>query len=117
MSQGDYSKDQRGKLNQSVKILSYLFLQITELCLNYMTHDPNYNYDEDGDEKGMAHEEDEEEENDEYSDDDDLSWKVRRSAAKCLESIITTRHELLSEFYKILSPVLISRFKGKCQAF
>ncbi|XP_018320590.1 cullin-associated NEDD8-dissociated protein 1 isoform X2 [Agrilus planipennis] len=90
---------------------------ITKLCVEFMTYDPNYNYDEDDDvqDKGMdtVEEYDEDEENDEYSDDDDMSWKVRRSAAKCLESIISTRHELLSEFYKYLSPALISRFKER----
>lgn len=79
-----------------------------------MTYDPNYNYDEDeGAGNNEVDEDEEDEENDEYSDDDDMSWKVRRSAAKCLEAIITTRHELLAEFYKILSPSLIARFKGK----
>ncbi len=53
------------------------------------------------------------EEDDEYSDDDDMSWKVRRAAAKCLESVIATRRELLTEFYKTVSPQLIARFKGK----
>lgn len=82
-----------------------------------MTYDPNYNYDEDDDntdDGGMEVTEgdDDEEENDEYSDDDDMSWKVRRSAAKCLESIIMSRHELLPEFYKTLAPPLIARFKG-----
>lgn len=42
-----------------------------------------------------------------------MSWKVRRASAKCLEAIISTRHEMLLEFYKSISPVLISRFKGK----
>lgn len=82
-----------------------------------MTYDPNYNYDED-DGLGSPNVEDDEddEENDEYSDDDDMSWKVRRSAAKSLEAIISTRHELLAEFYKVLSPALISRFKGNYPA-
>lgn len=52
------------------------------------------------------------EDDDEYSDDDDMSWKVRRAAAKCLESVIATRRELLTEFYKTVSPQLICRFKG-----
>ncbi|RZB66666.1 cullin-associated NEDD8-dissociated protein 1 [Asbolus verrucosus] len=101
-------------INRCPKEITPRISAITELCLNYMTHDPNYNYDEDGDDKTMgAYDDEEEEENDEYSDDDDMSWKVRRSAAKCLESIICTRHELLSEFYRVLSPVLISRFKER----
>lgn len=50
---------------------------------------------------------------DEYSDDDDMSWKVRRSAAKCLEAVVSTRHDMLPEFYKTVSPALITRFKGK----
>lgn len=81
-----------------------------------MTYDPNYNYDEDddnADEDGgmdITEGDEEEEENDEYSDDDDMSWKVRRAAAKCLESIIMSRHELLPEFYKTLAPNLIARF-------
>lgn len=42
-----------------------------------------------------------------------MSWKVRRAAAKCLEAVIATRHELLDEFYKTVSPALISRFKER----
>ena len=52
------------------------------------------------------------EEDDEYSDDDDMSWKVRRASAKCLDAIMATRHELLAEFYQTVSPALIARFKG-----
>lgn len=42
-----------------------------------------------------------------------MSWKVRRAAAKCIEAVISTRHEMLAEFYRSVSPALISRFKGE----
>lgn len=85
----------------------------------YITYDPNYNYDDDmndisdGEDVMMEVEEDgEEDAEDEYSDDDDMSWKVRRAAAKCLEAVVSSRRELLPELYKIVSPALILRFKG-----
>lgn len=88
---------------------------IIALCLNYITYDPNYNYEADDNEAGfqMETEDDDDEGSEEYSDDDDMSWKVRRSAAKCLESVISTRSELLEEFYRTLSPALIARFKER----
>lgn len=88
---------------------------IVDLCLKYITYDPNYNYEADDGEPGfqMETEEEDDEGSDEYSDDDDMSWKVRRSAAKCLEAVISTRHELLEEFYRTLSPALIARFKER----
>lgn len=45
-----------------------------------------------------------------YSDDEDVSWKIRRSAAKVIAAVIGTRNELLVEAYKTAAPVLISRF-------
>ena len=42
-----------------------------------------------------------------------LFCKVRRSAAKCLSAVLGSRPELLSEFYKVVSPALIARFKGE----
>jgi len=87
---------------------------IMTLCLQYITYDPNYNYDdEDDDEMECDDDQDEDGTDDEYSDDDDVSWKVRRSAAKCLEAIISTRQELLETFYKEVSPRLIARFKER----
>ncbi|XP_050670753.1 cullin-associated NEDD8-dissociated protein 1 [Leptidea sinapis] len=96
---------------------------IVELCLKMITYDPNYNY-EDEEEGGGGEDEEMEEESfepdaepesdsEEYSDDDDMSWKVRRAAAKCLESVISTRHELLAEMYQTVSPALIARFKER----
>ena len=44
-------------------------------------------------------EEDEDDNEDDYSDDDDISWKVRRASAKCLNAIVSTRHHMLSALY------------------
>jgi len=90
------------------------------LCLIYITYDPNYNYEEEADDDESAMETEDEDGGDEdgeeeYSDDDDMSWKVRRAAAKCLEAVISTKRELLAELYTVVSPALISRFKGKCK--
>lgn len=53
------------------------------------------------------------ESDDEYSDDDDMSWKVRRSAIKCLEALICTRRDLLLSFYSSICPALLARFKER----
>ncbi|KAH8389456.1 cullin-associated NEDD8-dissociated protein 1 [Drosophila serrata] len=88
---------------------------ILELCLKYITYDPNYNYETDDGDAGnaMDTEDDEYVDSEEYSDDDDMSWKVRRAAAKCLEVLISTRQELIEDFYRSLSPALIARFKER----
>lgn len=57
--------------------------------------------------------EDEESDSEDYSDDDDLSWKVRRASAKCLEALILSRQDLIEDFYRVLSPALIARFKER----
>ncbi|CAL1532474.1 unnamed protein product [Lymnaea stagnalis] len=98
------------------KEVSNFIPDIIAICLKYVCHDPNYNYDDDDDEEmdtDMQEEDDDEETEDEYSDDDDMSWKVRRSAAKCLEAVVSTRHDMLPEFYKTVSPALIARFKER----
>nr|KAF6473432.1 putative cullin associated and neddylation dissociated 2 (putative) [Rousettus aegyptiacus] len=89
---------------------------VTSLCLQYMKHDPNYNYDSDGDEEQMETEDSEfseQESEDEYSDDDDMSWKVRRAAAKCMAALISSRPDLLPDFHSTLAPALIRRFKER----
>ncbi|XP_053325783.1 cullin-associated NEDD8-dissociated protein 1-like [Spea bombifrons] len=86
---------------------------VMELCLKYIAYDPNYNYDSEEEDVMETESEEEQESDDEYSDDDDMSWKVRRSAAKCLESLISARPDLLAEFYKTAAPVIILRFKER----
>lgn len=91
---------------------------IINICLTFLLHDPNYSYDaidenDDDDDAKMdiiaTDDDDDDAESDDFTDDDDVSWKVRRAAAKCLAAIISTRHDLLHDYYKVVSPVLISR--------
>ncbi|XP_037535620.1 cullin-associated NEDD8-dissociated protein 2 [Nematolebias whitei] len=89
---------------------------VTQLCLKFMTFDPNYNDDDsEEDEEDSMDVEDglDEESDDEYSDDDDMSWKVRRSAVKCLEALIAMRRDLLLSFYSSVCPALLARFKER----
>lgn len=90
--------------------------EIVQVSLELLSHDPNYNYDSDDDDEVADDDmetDDYEEEDDEYSDDDDVSWKVRRAAAKCLAAVLGSRPEMLTDFYKNVSPILISRFKER----
>jgi hypothetical protein len=99
------------------KEITPILPSIIDMSLTYICYDPNYNYgnDEEDADDSMEVEDDEEDEgsDDEYSDDDDMSWKVRRAGAKCLEAVVATRHELLEEFYRRVSPALIARFKER----
>ncbi|KAH0767227.1 hypothetical protein KY285_003098, partial [Solanum tuberosum] len=49
----------------------------------------------------------------EYTDDGDVSWKVRRAAAKCLAALVVTQPEMLSKLYKQACSKLIDRFKER----
>ncbi|OQR70115.1 cullin-associated NEDD8-dissociated protein 1-like, partial [Tropilaelaps mercedesae] len=92
---------------------------IISICLDFISYDPNYNYyDDDEADEGMETDGEEAEDSDgeaeeEYSDDDDISWKVRRASAKCLEAVIATRHDMLSDLYRTIAPHLVARFKER----
>lgn len=91
-------------------------------CLRYLKYDPNYAVDDDED---MDEEQEEEEDDDfgdddefetggAFDDDDDASWKVRRTAAKALHTLVATRSngDLLDNgvLYGQVAPPLIKRF-------
>ncbi|XP_042009937.1 cullin-associated NEDD8-dissociated protein 1-like isoform X1 [Salvia splendens] len=88
--------------------------QILHLTLEFLSHDPNFtdNMEEDTDDESYVEEEDDDSAN-EYTDDEDVSWKVRRAAAKCLAALIVSRPEMLSRLYEEACPKLIDRFKER----
>ncbi|KAI5811207.1 armadillo-type protein [Peziza echinospora] len=94
--------------------------------IRFLKYDPNYaDGNGEGDEDmGDADAEDEEEafdgddfeEDGNFSDDDDISWKVRRCAAKLLSTVVRTRAgDLLEDgtFYREVAPILVDRFSER----
>eukprot|EP00850_Spirogloea_muscicola_P001350 SM000005S17147 [mRNA] locus=s5:408611:419235:+ [translate_table: standard] len=87
---------------------------ILELALEYLSYDPNFTDDMDEDHDEDLEDEDEAEESaEEYSDDEDVSWKVRRAATKCLSALIVSRQEMIATFYSKASPKIIERFRER----
>ncbi|KAF1982429.1 TIP120-domain-containing protein [Aulographum hederae CBS 113979] len=93
----------------------------TQDCINaatrFLKHDPNladddFEAEEMDEEDALAGDDFEEEQG--YDDDDDNSWKVRRSAAKVLYTLISTRSngDLLDDgtLYNHVAPSLVDRF-------
>ncbi|CAG9828602.1 unnamed protein product [Diabrotica balteata] len=73
---------------------------VRQLCLKYMTYGATY--DEHDIQRRVS--------------DYHISWKVRRSAVKCLVAIIFTCHDdHVQELYDVLSPALIAGFKERNQ--
>ncbi|CEQ40716.1 SPOSA6832_02353 [Sporobolomyces salmonicolor] len=83
---------------------------VVEKAVELLKFDPNYAGGNDDEDEEMGGVSDDEDLDDEYDDEDDTSWRVRRSAAKLLATCISTRPDLLSHFYKTVSPALIARF-------
>lgn len=88
---------------------------ILDLSLKYLSYDPNFtdDMDEDQDEDMNGDEDEDEDSGDEYSDDEDVSWKVRRAAVKCLSAVILSRPEMLTVLYVKACPKLIERFRER----
>ncbi|WWD22460.1 hypothetical protein CI109_106951 [Kwoniella shandongensis] len=97
--------------------ISQYIPDILSTALTLVKYDPNYvDNDDDDDDVDMDDEDedgDDDFEEDAYSDDEDVSWKIRRAAAKLLFALIGTRNELLGDFYGSAAPVLISRFSER----
>ncbi|KAK6526797.1 hypothetical protein TWF281_009998 [Arthrobotrys megalospora] len=101
--------------------------EVISAGLLYLKYDPNYVEEEEDEEMGGTQADDDEEDDadnlddEEFedegglSDDDDISWKVRRGAAKLLSTVISTRAEdLLKEtLYREVAPSLVKRFSER----
>ncbi|XP_055342384.1 cullin-associated NEDD8-dissociated protein 1-like [Paramacrobiotus metropolitanus] len=86
--------------------VSPFVLDIVNVALKYLSYDPNYSYTDEDMEEDTGADGDE----GQFSDDEDISWKVRRGAVKCLEAVITTRREYILDCLKRIGPALIARF-------
>eukprot|EP00879_Flechtneria_rotunda_P007662 GHRR01008035.1.p1 GENE.GHRR01008035.1~~GHRR01008035.1.p1 ORF type:complete len:648 (+),score=253.35 GHRR01008035.1:1250-3193(+) len=87
-------------------------------ALKYLKYDPNYAVDEMSDDAENGGGSDDEADADasdeeEYSDDDDLSWKVRRAAAKLVSAVVHAYPDQLGEVYSKAAGELVSRFKER----
>jgi cullin-associated NEDD8-dissociated protein 1 len=102
--------------------MRYFTTEIIDVGTRLLKYDPFYADDsgsDDGedDEMGLDGDDDEFDDEGDFGDDDDNSWKVRRSSAKLLYSLITTRAsgDLLEDgtLYKDVAPALIDRFSER----
>lgn len=100
--------------------------EVIRCALVYLKYDPNFAHEdnsnqtfggsgEDGEDTNEFDDEEDFEEEGGFSDDEDISWKVRRCAAKLLYTLISTRAnaDLLDDLYQQVAPVLIERFSER----
>ncbi|KAI5241891.1 TIP120-domain-containing protein [Aureobasidium subglaciale] len=99
--------------------------ELTDSCLRFAKYDPNYAGDEDDEDmEGAESDQDDDFDVDEdfeeetgFDDEDDVSWKVRRGAAKLIHTLIATRGsgDLLDSgiLYEKIAPALLSRFQER----
>jgi len=104
---------------------------VTALCLTCVAHDPNYSYSDDEGDGGAGSSSDGEDSGsgaemqeddgwgsdgceEDFSDDEDLSWKVRRAAARLLASSASAQSgEAFARIYVAAVPTLCARLKER----
>jgi cullin-associated NEDD8-dissociated protein 1 len=100
---------------------------LVALVVSLSKYDPNYDASDDDDDEGMSSAEDDggngeqsdqydDEDDDDYSDDEDISWKVRRAAIKCIHATIAARLRPIDQLYADYGQVLVSRFREREEA-
>jgi cullin-associated NEDD8-dissociated protein 1 len=98
--------------------------EVIDSCLRFAKYDPNYAADEDDEMDGAESDQEDDFDLDEdfeeetgFDDEDDVSWKVRRGAAKLIHTLIATRGsgDLLDSgvLYEKIAPALLSRFQER----
>eukprot|EP00878_Enallax_costatus_P002222 GHUV01002394.1.p1 GENE.GHUV01002394.1~~GHUV01002394.1.p1 ORF type:complete len:958 (+),score=265.35 GHUV01002394.1:286-3159(+) len=89
--------------------------QLLSEGLNYLKHDPNYAVDDmdEGDEGAGSGVDDDDDDDEDYSDDEDMSWKVRRAAAKLISALVHAYPDQLSDIYSKAAGELVSRFRER----
>lgn len=99
--------------------------EVIDATLRFLKYDPNYAADDDDEMEEAVEDEDDDdfdadedfEEETGFDDEDDVSWKVRRCAAKLIHSVISTRSGAdltgAGTLYDRVAPALISRFQER----
>lgn len=89
---------------------------IEKLALRFIKHDPNRMDDDEDAEMDVDEDAQDEEDDDDddyegdFDDEDDLSWKVRKAAARDIAALIRAYPSQLASFYGAVAKALISRF-------
>ncbi|EAL48820.1 transcription enhancer protein, putative [Entamoeba histolytica HM-1:IMSS-B] len=86
--------------------------EILGVALEYIQYDPNrFEFDEEDGEAMEEEEEEEEEEEDIFEDEQDVTWKLRKLAGDCINSIILKREDLFDRFIEEGLSVVVKRMK------
>ncbi|KIY96332.1 hypothetical protein MNEG_11630 [Monoraphidium neglectum] len=88
---------------------------VLAVALEALRHDPNFADDmqDDGEGGGGGSDDDDDGGSEEYSDDEDVSWKVRRAAAKLVSAVVAAYPDALPEIYGRVAGDLVSRFRER----